>query len=282
MTRASIAAAVAALVMPLNAAQGPTFSTKLEVVRLDVLVTAGGQPVRGLTVDDFEVSDNGVRQTLDLASFEQMPLSVVLALDASASLSATQLVDLRAAGRAVLTALKNDDRAALVTFSEVVSLEQALTGEAAAVESALGRVDADGRTALVDGVYSAVTIADASRGRGLAIVFSDGLDTASWLTKEQVIEAARRSDVVVYGVGTGRTETGFLSDITDQTGGRLFQIESTADIRDRFLAILAEFRERYVLSYTARGVARSGWHRLDVRIKGRRAIVRARPGYAAP
>jgi VWFA-related protein len=282
MTRASIAAAVAALVMPLNAAQGPTFSTKLEVVRLDVLVTAGGQPVRGLTVDDFEVSDNGVRQTLDLASFEQMPLSVVLALDASASLSATQLDDLRAAGRAVLTALKNDDRAALVTFSEVVSLEQALTGEAAAVESALGRVDADGRTALVDGVYSAVTIADASRGRGLAIVFSDGLDTASWLTKEQVIEAARRSDVVVYGVGTGRTETGFLSDITDQTGGRLFQIESTADIRDRFLAILAEFRERYVLSYTARGVARSGWHRLDVRIKGRRAIVRARPGYAAP
>jgi VWFA-related protein len=282
MTRASIAAAVAALVMPLNAAQGPTFSTKLEVVRLDVLVTAGGQPVRGLTVDDFEVSDNGVRQTLDLASFEQMPLSVVLALDASASLSATQLDDLRAAGRAVLTALKNDDRAALVTFSEVVSLEQALTGEAAAVESALGRVDADGRTALVDGVYSAVTIADASRGRGLAIVFSDGLDTASWLTKEQVIEAARRSDVVVYGVGTGRTETGFLSEITDQTGGRLFQIESTADIRDRFLAILAEFRERYVLSYTARGVARSGWHRLDVRIKGRRAIVRARPGYAAP
>jgi VWFA-related protein len=252
------------------------------VVRLDVLVTAGGQPVRGLTVDDFEVSDNGVRQTLDLASFEQRPLSVVLALDASASLSATQLDDLRAAGRAVLTALKNDDRAALVTFSEVVSLEQALTGEAAAVESALGRVDADGRTALVDGVYSAVTIADASRGRGLAIVFSDGLDTASWLTKEQVIEAARRSDVVVYGVGTGRTETGFLSDITDQTGGRLFQIESTADIRDRFLAILAEFRERYVLSYTARGVARSGWHRLDVRIKGRRAIVRARPGYAAP
>ena len=45
--------------MPLNAAQGPTFSTKLEVVRLDVLVTAGGNPVRGLTVDDFDVSDNG-------------------------------------------------------------------------------------------------------------------------------------------------------------------------------------------------------------------------------
>ena len=282
MTRASIAAGLAALVMPLAAAQGPTFSTKLEVVRLDVLVTAGGKPLRGLTVDDFDVSDNGVRQTLDLASFEQIPLSVVLALDASASLSAPQLDDLRDAGRAVLKALKNDDQAALVTFSEIVSLEQALTGEAAAVESALGRVDPEGRTALVDGVYSAVTVADASRGRGLAIVFSDGLDTASWLTKEQVIEAARRSDVVVYGVATGRTETDFLSDITDETGGRLFQIESTADIRDRFLTILAEFRERYVLSYTPRGVARSGWHRLDVRIKGRRATVRARPGYAVP
>ena len=88
MTRASIAAGFAALVMPLAAAQGPTFSAKLEVVRLDVLVTAGGKPLRGLTVDDFDVSDNGVRQTLNLASFEQIPLSVVLALDASASLSA--------------------------------------------------------------------------------------------------------------------------------------------------------------------------------------------------
>ena len=182
----------------------------------------------------------------------------------------------------MLTALKNDDQAALVTFSEIVSLEQALTGEAAAVESALGRVDPEGGTALVDGVYSAVTVADASRGRGLAIVFSDGVDTASWLTKEQVIEAARRSDVVVYGVATGRTETDFLGDITVETGGRLLQIEITADIRDRFLAILAEFRERYVISYTPRGVSRSGWHRIDVRIKGRRATVRARPGYAVP
>jgi hypothetical protein len=88
--------------------------------------------------------------------------------------------------------------------------------------------------------------------------------------------------VVVYGVATGRTETDFLSDITDDTGGRLLQIESTKDIRDRFLTILAEFRERYVLSYTPRGVTRSGWHELDVRIKGRRATVRARPGYAVP
>jgi hypothetical protein len=84
MTRAPIAAGLVLLVMPLAAAQGPTFSTKLEVVRLDVLATAGGKPLRGLTVNDFEVLDNGVRQTLDLASFEQIPLSVVLALDASA------------------------------------------------------------------------------------------------------------------------------------------------------------------------------------------------------
>jgi hypothetical protein len=96
-----------------------------------------------------------------------------------------------------------------------------------------------------------------------------------------VIGAARRSDVVVYEVATGRTETNFLSDITDKTGGRLLQIESTANIRDRFLATLAERRERYVLSYTPRGVPRSGWHWLDGRVKGRRATVRARPGYQA-
>jgi VWFA-related protein len=83
-------------------------------------------------------------------------------------------------------------------------------------------------------------------------------------------------------VSTGRSQSSFLRDIADDTGGRWYEVGSTKDIRATFLQILAEFRERYVLSYTPRGVDTKGWHRLEVRVNGRRATVRARPGYLVP
>ena len=88
-------------------------------MRVDVLVTENGRPVQGLTPADFEVLDNGVRQKVDLASFEQIPLNVVLALDMSASLQGLRLGHLQTAGRTVLDGLKPGDRAALVAFSHV-------------------------------------------------------------------------------------------------------------------------------------------------------------------
>ena len=76
-----------------------TFTSRIEAVRVDVLVTENGRPVQGLTPDDFEVLDNGVRQRVDLASFEQIPLNVVLALDMSASLQGLRLGHLQTAGK---------------------------------------------------------------------------------------------------------------------------------------------------------------------------------------
>jgi hypothetical protein len=84
-----------------------------------VLVTDNGKPLLGLAPSDFEVLDNGVRQRVDLASFEQIPLNVVLALDNSASLQGLRLGHLQTAGKRVLEGLKPGDRAALVAFSHV-------------------------------------------------------------------------------------------------------------------------------------------------------------------
>src|SRR5215831_13533372 len=61
--------------------QQPAFSSKVEAVRVDVLVTDKGQPIRGLSIGDFDLLDNGVPQQLDLVSFEQIPLNLVLVLD---------------------------------------------------------------------------------------------------------------------------------------------------------------------------------------------------------
>jgi VWFA-related protein len=268
-----------ALTVALPSAQ--TFSSRIEAVRVDVLVTANGQPVRGLMPSDFDVLDNGVRQTVDLASFEQIPLNVVLALDMSASLQGLRLGHLQAAGSTVLDGLKPGDRAALVAFSHIVSASQSLTEDLDRVRSLLFQNRGEGLTSLIDAAHAGMLIGESDAGRSLLIVFSDGVDTSSWLDAESVLETARRGDVVVYGVEVGTRRASFPRDLTEITGGRLFAVESTGGLSAVFAKILEEFRHRYLISYSPDGVAAGGWHRLDVRVKNRSVTVKARPGYFA-
>jgi len=257
------------------------FSSKVEAVRVDVLVTDKGQPVLGLGADDFEILDNGVPQRIDLVSYEQIPLNVVLALDMSQSVAGDRLDHLRSAGASLLAGLQRGDQAAVVTFSHLVVLGAGLTSDVAAIRGALQRAEGSGNTALVDGVYAAMMVGESDPGRALLIVFSDGIDTASWLPAESVLDLAKRSDVVAYAVSTGAGKPEFLKDLTSYTGGRLYEVERTANLTSIFLAVLDEFRHRYLLSYTPRGVASAGWHKLDVRVKKGKSTIKARPGYLA-
>jgi VWFA-related protein len=177
--------------------------------------------------------------------------------------------------------LAGEDRAALVTFNHAVSLGSPLTKDVAAVRSALNLARGSGQTALVDGAYAGMILGESETSRALLLVFSDGLDTASWLSSVAILDAAKRADIVVYGVATAGGGSPFLRDLSAYTGGSLIQIMSSGDLRMTFLRILAEFRQRYLVSYSPRGVATNGWHRLEVRVRNRRAIVKARPGYLA-
>jgi VWFA-related protein len=150
------------------------------------------------------------------------------------------------------------------------------------VDQALTDVQPLGDTALVDGVYATLMLDPQDRGRNLLLVFSDGLDTASWLTPESVLDSAKRSEFVVYGVSSrGPEDSKFLEDLSELTGGATLKIESTKDLSAAFLKILDEFRQRYLISYSPTGVANNGWHRLEVRVKGRRVSVKSRAGYQA-
>jgi Ca-activated chloride channel homolog len=265
-----------------RAQQAPSFSSKIEAVRVDVLVTDNGQAIRGLAPADFELLDNGVPQQVELVSFDEIPLNVILALDMSDSVAGDRLEQLRAGGSGLLATLKKEDQAALITSSQSVQLGATLTSDVAAVRKALLRARGTGTTALVDGTYAGIMVGESDAGRGLLIVFSDGVDTASWLRAESVLDTARRADVVVYGVSVvSRLKPEFLREITSLTGGRLFEIDKTANLASTFLGILEEFRHRYLVSYTPKGVARGGWHKLEVRVRNRRATVKARPGYLA-
>jgi VWFA-related protein len=265
-----------------GAQQSPAFSSKVEAVRVDVLVTDNGEAIRGLRPADFEILDNGVPQTVELVSFDQIPLNVILALDMSDSVAGERLEQLRGAGSGLLAALKKDDQAALVTFSHAVQLGAKLTTDVASVRAALAGAASAGQTALVDGTYAGIMVGESDAGRGLLIVFSDGVDTSSWLRADAVLDAAKRADVVVYGVSVvSRLKPEFLREVTSFTGGRLFEIEKRGNLSATFLGILDEFRHRYLVSYTPRGVGKDGWHKLEVRVKNRRATIKARPGYLA-
>ncbi len=258
----------------------PTFSTRVEGVRVDVLVTdSSRRPLRGLTAADFMIRDNGVAQEVDVVSFGEIALNVGFAFDLSESVVGPRLAQLKAASQALMTGLEPADQSALVTFDEKVSLPCPLSTNRSCVSDALTTATPDGETALVDGVFAGMMVGESEVGRSLLMVFSDGLDTASFLNAERVLELGRRSDVVVYPVTSKGARPDFLEDLASLTGGRLHEVDAQSDLSATFRSILEEFRYRYLVTYTPRGVPRGGWHKLDVRVNRPGASVKARPGY---
>ncbi len=130
-----------------------------------------------------------------------------------------------------------------------------------------------------DATHAAVVTAEGGTGRPLLVIFSDGLDTVSWLEDQDVLETIRKSEVLVYAVTVEGRWNSFLKDMTHASGGSLFEARSNRDLRRTFLKVLEEFKSRYLLGYSPTGVPLGGWHRLDVRVKGRSVTVKARPGY---
>ena len=268
---------------PLAAApQQALFSSRTVVVRVDVFATDKGKPVAGLTADDFELLDNGVPQHIRLADSDALPANVVLAFDTSASTSGQSLQDLVSAGEQLLDDLKPIEPAGLTTFSRAVSLRIALTTDHTAVRDVLRRVTPIGDTSAIDGIYVAMMSAQLVDGRPLVVVFTDGVDTASWMQPAELLDAAKRASAVVYTVATGDARNwSLLAQVSDATGGRAIKLESSKDLRAEFQKILAEFRSRYLISFVPNDVSESGYHRLTVRSTRRGVDVKSRPGYQA-
>lgn len=268
------------ILLALAVALQPTFSTRVEGVRVDVLVTdSSRRPLRGLTAADFMIRDNGVAQEIDVVSFGEIALNVGLTFDLSQSVAGTRLEQLTAASQALMAGLEPADQSALVTFDSVVSLPCPLSTNRSCVSAALAAAAPERETALIDGVFAGMMVGESEVGRSLLMVFSDGLDTASFLDAARVLDLGLRSDVVVYPVTSKGARPDFLEDLASLTGGKLHEVDTRSDLSATFRSILDEFRHRYLITYTPRGVARSGWHKLDVRVSRRGATVRARPGY---
>jgi Ca-activated chloride channel homolog len=271
-------------------------------VRVDAMVTDGRRPVTGLTAANFEVKDNGVVQQVTEVQYETLPLNVICALDVSSSVSGEPLARLKTALAALIDALADRDRAALLTFSGAVHLHSPLTNDRPRLRALSAQMTAGGTTSFYDAAFAGLALREADNGRTMLLLFSDADDTSSWLSARKLIAAARQADVVIYPVtipvaaalpsGNQRffqndpdrvTDPAqrLLEALADDTGGRVFFARDDDSLTRTFLSVLAEFRQRYVLTYEPTGVAASGWHDLDVKLKGKSGQVRARRGYFA-
>jgi VWFA-related protein len=262
----------------------PVFSSGTEVVRVDVAVLRDGKPVAGLQAGDFEVRDNGVPQTLEVVGDSGggpgKPIDAVLALDVSDSVRGEPLTQLKAAAHAFVDMLRPEDSFSLLTFSSRVRLAVSPSDSRAHAHEVIEATAAQLTTALYDAAFAAVVMPDASRGRPLALVLSDGEDRGSWLKGEQVLRAAEGSELVVHVVftRTAGTRPAFLGDLAATTGGQEWRADY-GQLRGVLSAALDEFRSRYTLRYERKGVKRAGWHEFDVRVRRPGVKVRARSGY---
>jgi Ca-activated chloride channel homolog len=277
------------------------FRSTTEVVLVDALVTRNGRPVEGLTAADFDVRDGGVRQTIQLVGMDRVPVDLRLVLDVSGSLEGQQLETLKSAARAAIAGLRPGDRAEVLTFSDVLQRRAGWTSDRAVLDREIERMSAAGWTALVDAVFTAMSLPEQDGRRTLGLVFTDGLDTSSWLSPADVVRSARQSRTILYGVttmpvGSIRPDmvprlrelllehptafrSAFLPVVVEETSGELLFTGVMNDLRATFVNVVSRFNQRYLLSYVPTGVPAAGWHTIDVQVKDKGLRVSARKGY---
>jgi VWFA-related protein len=190
----------AALAASLILQQRPAFKSGVDLVSVDVSVTRGTTPVKGLKAENFQLTDNGILQDVESVSLDSRPISVMLVLDTSDSVAGEELARLIDAGRQVVRALHPDDRAALVTFSEQVLVNVPLTSDLASVDRALTSLKGLGATSLNDAIHVAMNLRPADTSRPVILVFSDGADNLSWSSGASLVDEAKHAGVVIHAI----------------------------------------------------------------------------------
>jgi VWFA-related protein len=272
------------------------FDVEVRTVFVDVFVSRDGRPITDLTANDFEILDQGKRQDLELVDPQTFFSSALLILDTSSSVSGPKLDHLRSAAHAFVRGLKEKDQAGLLMFNHYCHLRRDLGTDFDSLHEALDRPIRGGFTGLHDALYTGLKLVGESSGRPMVVLFTDGDDTASWLSEEEILDVAKESEAIVHIIGirssdklspkdapgnqsTARIDD-FLNNVARTTGGRVWYADSSANLEEVFLKVLEEMETRYLLSYQLQGSPEPGWHELEVKIKRKSGTsLRARPGY---
>jgi len=279
----------------------PTFEAGIEVINLNVSVTdPRNRYVTDLGGKDFAVFEDGIRQELSLFSHENLPISLVLMIDTSASMDEKLNVAQSAAIRFSKT-LRAQDLAQVVQFNDRTTVLQDFTADHAALEGAIHKTEASGPTALHNALY--VSLKDLGKQkkvgelrRRAVVLLSDGEDTASLVSDDQVLELARKTEINIYSISlrpsrpADRNRQGFsqaahlLTALAQETGGQVHFPNSLSELDSVYDRIAEELRTQYNLGYVSSNKKRDGkWRRIVVRIPEREDVqVRHKIGYYGP
>lgn len=257
---------------------------RTDAVLVPVMVTRGGQFVRGLKASDFAVVEDGVKQSIATFVSEEAPLDLVLAIDASGSMERA-LDEVKAAVKQLLSKLRQGDAATLVGFNDTTFLLTEREKDQHAREQALDMLSAWGGTALYDATVRAIDLVGRDWGRKGIVIFSDGDDRNSLTLREAATARVQASDAMLYTVGFGAGASvpnlrSRLESYASATGGRAFFPQRTQDLDAVFDRIVTELANQYVLSYTSTNLKEDGrWRAIKVRVRNGGYEVRTRQGY---
>jgi Ca-activated chloride channel family protein len=261
------------------------FASAVNVVELYSSVTdANGEPLPGLTKDDFVVKENGEVQQVSTFAAGEFPLSVALALDRSFSMAGRRLEAARSAARVFLAELRPADESMLLAIGSTIDVVTPLSNDRESQYSALAKLDAFGTTALHDSIIAAIDAIQQARGRRALILLSDGADRYSTATAASALARARVADVLIYPVAFGSSRPPLFAELAALTGGRSSQVENALRLSETLRSIARELRNQYLLGYSPSRPIVPGsqeWRAIDVTVKRSGARVRARDGYVA-
>lgn len=291
----TIRATVAVLLAACCASAGPpaSFSTGIDMVYVDVSVAGTSRQATRLEAGDFIVLEDGIPQQIAHFVDTGRPISLVLLVDVSDSMAEGIAVAKEGACE-LIDGLGWGDVARIVAFNERASIVQDYTSDRDVLKAAVRDMRGDGQTALHTALY--VTLKDLARQerdrnrRQVVVVFSDGADTVSSLTDDQLLEQARLSEVAVYPVYLGevgeadalrRGQARYLMEgLAQQSGGRAWFPTRADDVRSVSRRLARELHSQYSLGYVSTNPERTrSWRQILIFVRHGGLEVRHRLGY---
>ena len=273
------------------AAQQPTFRASTQIVSLFATVTdAQNRLVPELTKDDFTVFDNDKPQELLVFQSEIQPITVVVMLDTSGSMTGS-IALLKAAAEQFVTRLLPDDKAAVGAFNDKIELSASFSNDRDGLITEIRDLDFGNGTRLYDAINESLNQLHGIDGRRVVLVFTDGDDTSSKIGRGTVMDRARAEEVMIYAIGLQseyfdgarvvrtKPDSG-LRRLADETGGGYFELKQTSDLGPTFTRVAQELHSQYVLGFEAQQLD-GKVHKLTVKMKQVGMTARARRSYVA-
>lgn len=264
-------------------------SYDVRTVRLYVSVTdRDGQARSDLTSEKFEVFDNGAKtKILDVGRAATDPISVALVIDASASMFQHMALVTNAANAFLQKVLRPDDHCAVFAIQSVAKRPLPLTRGPEAAEEALKSIRAEGNTALYDSIGTAIRELRNEKARRAIVVLSDGDDTSSMNTFDDLLQDATGAGIPIYFIafsGDGDPVAGLdqMRYLAGVTGGFL-ATAADKNLAERYRMIEKDLREQYSIVYQVSDASKPiTWRRVRVAVKSPQLTARTISGYYTP